>query len=164
MNKRLHKDVYDMIRGGYNIYNDSTIEERNKLYTIILCLQPCISLDIIRTCIIPYTRMPLTLNSHVNSEFAVKIDIEKIPFNIKFFIPNTFPFKPPKFTINNISGCQLKNMNTQTSIFLEDLMKIFYDQWSPVIRLINCLNTIKLAIEIHLNSRFKSGFLIECFK
>ena len=162
MHKRLGKDLNDLITAGYKVYYDKTIEEKNRIYFIIYCLQPFINLEIIHNDIIHYLIEPLTLNPIIKQNFTIKTNK---PLDIKFTISNDYPFKPPRFTINKISGFQLKNVGRfNNPELLDDLFRIFQDEWSPVICLINCLNTILLAIDLHQNLPFKSPFLIKCLK
>ena len=162
MNKRLSKDLNDLITAGYKVYYDFSEQEKNRIYFLIYCLQPFINLEIIQDKIIHYLIEPLTLNPIIKQNFTIKTNKT---LNIKFIIPNDYPFKPPRFTINKIPGFHLKNVVTYNNPeILNDLFRIFQDEWSPVICLINCLNTILLAIDLHQNLPFKSPFLIKCLK
>ena len=161
MYKRLRKDINELIIKNYQIYT----EEKNKIYTLILSLQRYIHPYIIQYHIIPYILSPS--DNFIYSTFTIKTVLDKHPLNIKFLIPKEYPFKPPRFTINKISGCKLKNLGQDNSHCVELLHKkfsIFGNEWSPAIKLIDCIDTILLAIKIHLNLKSKSPFLIECFK
>jgi len=161
MHKRLRKDLNELITSNYKVYYDFSAEEKNKIYFIICCLHSFIVPEIIQSNIIPYLTEPLTLNPIIKPNFTIKPN--KL-LNIKFSIPKDYPFKPPQFTINKIPGFHIKNIGKyNNSEILTDLFRIFQDQWSPRIRLLNCLETILLAIDIHQNLPLKSPFLIKCF-
>jgi len=162
MHKRLKKDLKELISLKYNVFYDKTLNEKNFDYHILWCFKRKIPTDIIRDDLLSFLQTPLTLPlNNIQSKFKIKSIIKNKPFNIKFNIPKDFPFKSPKFTINNHGGYQLKNIKNdkKTQDLLIDMFSIFLNEWSPMLTLKNCIDQIILAIEIHMTLSYKSKII-----
>ena len=173
MFKRLHKDLRDAITAGHKIYWHKTEHEKYYNYHILWVLkEKNVPDEITREYILPglekkaIAHGDIHNSANVQHNFIIKKIINNRKWNIKFHIPLDFPFKPPTFTLNNVSGSQLKNIgnknyNKDSKVLklLVDIDSKFKDQWTPTFRLKHCIDFIRMALDIHHHLPYKSNFL-----
>ena len=179
--KRLQRDILDMIKDGDIIYLDKKTDDNeyiqfhlDKIYDLFGILSTKIPNDVIRDYILPYVQFPMRVNTFekkiikdIPIAFIVKKEIHNKIWDIHFTISSEFPFKPPKIRLNGISSLQIKNLgkdDVETFNLLKDIDMKFFNQWSPVIRIKQCVEFIEMAIDIHNNLPYKSAFLISVDK
>ena len=172
MHKRLRTDLRDAITAGHKIYWNKSEQDKDYNYHILWVMkEKNIPDEIARAHILPKLDKPITQEDiqdidDVRHTFTVKKKINNREWDIKFNIPNDFPFKPPKFTLNKLGSCQLKNIgnsnydNDNAALeLLVDIDRHFYNQWSPAFRLEHCIEFIRVALDIHHNLPYKSNFM-----
>ena len=170
---RLRNDLKDIIKSKYTVFLDKTVIDRDIIYTILLNMnEKGMPYHVTRSHIIPFLEKQLMIEDlsrkPIPREFTIKEMINNKQWNIRFSIPPRFPFKAPDFTINTISGSNLKNIGNKNLDIIEpkkyhlliDLYTNFEpERWSPAFRLHECIEYIKMAIRMHYDLPEKSGFL-----
>ena len=173
MRKRLQKDLRDVITRGHKIYWPKTHDEKYYNYYILWIFKmKNLPNEITREYILPGLEKKAIAHEDIHNiadvqhNFIVKKVINNRKWNIQFYIPMDYPFKPPTFTLNKLSGSQLKNIGNRNyhkdSKELELLVDIdcnFKDGWSPTFRLEYCMNFIRIALDVHHHLPYKSNFL-----
>ena len=138
--------------------------------------------EVFRDNILPFINVREVPKTHLqNMEYMIdKYDIsnlyiqticQKKIYTIHFNIPREYPFKPPKFWINNICGSRIKDLGDIHNVPWDDYKKIiyselcyiydeyFYNSWSPMNKLESCIEQIQHGLEIHNNLDWTSGLL-----
>lgn len=111
------------------------------------------------------------VNNYDLSNLYIQTFCQKKLYTIRFHIPKDFPFKPPKFWINNIPGSRIKDLGDIYDTPWDDYKKVvfselsyiydeyFYTTWSPMSTLESCMKQIVHGLEIHNNLYWTSGLL-----
>lgn len=175
MFRRLIKDMNDIIKNGDTIYIKSSIDDRYKMYHTLLSLQNKIPRDIIQDIIQSFLFEIVTLenmrndNNILKNRCVFKKKINNRNWSFQFLFCSEFPFKPPKVLMNGLGVCYIKNIefrNGEDYAAVKCLLQkysTFANQWTPALRINDCINNLTDAIEIHDNvskrRRKKTKFL-----
>ena len=164
MINRIKKDMKDVMKDGHIIYIKNTRREKNKMYYILWFLQKQLPCDVIRNKILFYISKIMTIEKMQQSNFdcllrdkcMIKKKINHRDWNFHFSFPPQFPFKPPRVTLNGYGEWHIKNIyytftphEKEVHDALCKIYSYFSDQWSPIIRVVNCIDYLILAIEMH---------------
>jgi ubiquitin-protein ligase len=175
--KRFNKDLEHLIANGEEVYWGSKSrgnqQNKNLIYHLLLVLEKWIPIPVIRDFILPKVQFPIrklnTLHHYEAGMIIVSTIIHEKTWNIRFDVPTEFPFRSPMITLNDVSCFQLKNCAEKSGDplayprdLLSDILRCLSgDQWSSIIRLQDCIEFLKTAIDVHYNLPHKSEFLLK---